>query len=376
MMLPLKDVQTGEFESFNLFNNSIIEELSFKQLSYQRIKKNFKGFNYGEVILDYNRIVPQYPSIYRCYNFKKALRNHFLENERFIVEEKLDGFNVRIAICSNEIVAFTRGGFICPYTSEVLEKYVEIKRFLLNNPDKILCAEVVGENPYNTLSLKMYGLQTKIYIFDIMDMKDLNSKSRKRSYLISTQEKMQYFEDYNFQTVPLIGVLTYNNYNSLIAIIINLNKDKKEGVVVKSLDKRKKYIKYATPYADIEAIADHITKSFECDTAHFRKRLFLVASYLLEFPEYEDEMLNSLSSKLIGSLTTVLKDNQKVEEYELTIRWENWIELEKLLSRTLKITILSEEKLEDGKLRIKFVKYYKKTSEFIKGANSGRLFID
>lgn len=375
-MLPLKEVQSDGFEFYKFFNNSVIEELTFKQFTYQRIKKNFRGFNYGEVILDFEHIIPQYPSIYRCYNFKKALSNHFLETEKFIVEEKLDGFNVRIAINSNKIYAFTRGGFICPYTTEFLENYPEIKHFLLDNPDKVLCAEVIGENPYNTLSIRMYDSKTRIFVFDIMSMKDVTSKSRKRSYLLPTYDKMQLFNTYKIQTVPLIGIFTAKDYESLKSILMNLNSEKKEGIVVKSIENRKKYIKYATPYADIEAIADHLTKSFECDTAHFRKRLFLIASYLLEFPYSKEEMTNSLSSHLLTSMTTVLQENQKIEEYELTISLENWLELEKLLTRTLKITITSEEKVENGKLRIKFEKYYKKTSEFIRGANAGRLFID
>ena len=146
-MLPLKEVQSEDFESFKYFNPNVIEDLFYKNLPYQRIKKNFKGYNYGEVILD-NKIIPQYPSIYRCYNFKKALGNHFLDNENFVVEEKLDGYNVRIARFMDQILAFTRGGFVCPYTTELLENYSEIKQFLNDNPNKIICAEVIGLGPY------------------------------------------------------------------------------------------------------------------------------------------------------------------------------------------------------------------------------------
>ena len=375
-MLPLKEVQTNDFCTLKFFNNNTIEELIFKQLSYQRIKKNFKGFNYGEVIIDFNRIIPQYPSIYRCYNFKKALSNHFLENESFIVEEKLDGYNVRIANYLGKILAFTRGGFVCPYTSELIEDYPSIRRFLLDFPEKIICAEVIGENPYNTLSKRMYGSKSEIFIFDIMDMKDINCKSRKKSYLLPTYEKMNFFQQYHLQTVPIIGKYTVKDYKTLKNIIMKMNVEKKEGIVIKPLESRRKYIKYATPYADIEAITDHMTKSFECDTAHFRKRLFLLASYFLEFSSNNEEIFSFLSTKLKDSLTSVLTDNQKIEVYDLTINQENWLELEKLLSRTLKITILSQKVLNNGKQRIKFEKYYKKTSEFIRGANAGRLFID
>ena len=375
-MLPLKEAQNIDFETFLFSNSSIFEEISFKNLLFQRIKKNFKGFNYGEVVFSYNRIIPQYPSIYRCYNFKKALKNYYQEGESFLIEEKLDGYNVRIANYEGTILAFTRGGFICPYTTELLEEYKSIKKYLLDNPDKIICAEVIGENPYNTLSFRMYGPTPQIFAFDIMNIKDITCKSRKKKFLRPTYEKMQIFENYNLPSVPVLGTFSVSDYKNLQKIIINMNKENKEGIVVKALDHSKKYIKYATPNADIEAIADHITKSFECDTAHFRKRIFLIASYYLEFSEENEDLFEFFKTSIKKSLIDILKENQKIEVYTITISKENWRELEKLLSRTLKITIISEHILENGKSRITFEKYYKNTSEFIRGANAGKLFID
>lgn len=375
MMLTPKEISITGLKSLIDNSKSVIEDLTYKNISYQRIKKNFRGFNYGEIILDY-RIVPQYPPIYRCYNFKKALYNHFHESEKFLVEEKLDGYNVRIIYFADQILCFTRGGFVCPYTSEIIDNYPEIRQFLIDHPDKVVCAEMVGENPYNTLSTRMYGPEPRLFVFDIMNMKDFDCKSRKRKFLISPFDKLVFYQNYEFNSVPILGEFTPKDYKELRNLILKLNEEKKEGIVIKSLDKNKKYIKYATPYADIEAITDHITKSFECDTAHFRKRLFLIASYLLEFSIDQEKTLSFLNNKLFSSLVDILKENKKIEEYNLTISEENWTELEKLLTRTLKINIVSEYILENGKKRIKFEKYYKKTSEFIRGANAGKLFID
>ena len=380
-MLPVKEIQSEFMLDEKTLPYTVVEDLSYHNFLYQRIKKNYNGFNYGEVIIDFNRIIPQYPSIYRCYNLKRALNNNFKPKEQFIVEEKLDGYNIRIANISyknkeGKIVAFTRGGFICPYTTELLENYTEIKKFLLENDDKVLCAEVIGENPYNTLSIRMYGKKPEIFIFDIMNFKNFSCKSRKKIFLLTVSERQALFTKYNLKTAPEYGIFTTRDYYDLKAIIVKFNQDKKEGVVIKPLDRTKKYIKFATPYADIEAITDHISKSFECDTAHFRKRLFLLASYGVEFSYSEEEIFILLSTKLGESLSNVLKANKKIETYELTISEKNWYELEKLLSRTLRITVISKEKIEDNKLRIIFEKYYKKTSEFIKGANAGRLFID
>ena len=45
-------IHSAGFELFKFFDNSIVDELTFKNSSFQRMKKNFKGFNYGEVIFD------------------------------------------------------------------------------------------------------------------------------------------------------------------------------------------------------------------------------------------------------------------------------------------------------------------------------------
>ena len=124
-MLASNNVQNVELDFIVEKFKPIIEELVYKNICYKRIKKNFRGFNYGEIIID-EHIVPLYPPIYRCYNFKKALRNQFQESEKFLVEEKMDGYNVRIINYAEEILCFTRGGFVWPYTTEKLENYPEI----------------------------------------------------------------------------------------------------------------------------------------------------------------------------------------------------------------------------------------------------------
>jgi putative ATP-dependent DNA ligase len=68
----------------------------------------------------------------------------------FWVEEKVDGYNVRIFAHENEVLAVTRRGYICPFTTDRIKDFININLFTVY-PNLIVCAEVAGpENPYNT----------------------------------------------------------------------------------------------------------------------------------------------------------------------------------------------------------------------------------
>ena len=49
-----------------------------------------------------------------------AIKRHF--SDIVAVEEKMNGHNVRVLSIDGEIVALTRGGFICPYSTEVAQR--------------------------------------------------------------------------------------------------------------------------------------------------------------------------------------------------------------------------------------------------------------
>ena len=63
-----------------------------------------------------------------------SLKIHF--NNEVAVEEKMNGYNVRIAQINDEIIAFTRGGYVCPYTTKKASEIMNMIDFFVIIPIK------------------------------------------------------------------------------------------------------------------------------------------------------------------------------------------------------------------------------------------------
>ncbi|HID41351.1 MAG TPA: RNA ligase, partial [Pyrodictium sp.] len=95
----------------------------FRGILYASLRREIAGYPEGTVIVfgrGWWRLIPGYPSIQRMVLPSVALPRHFVD--KIVVEEKLNGYNVRVALIDDRIIAVTRGGFICPYTTSRLER--------------------------------------------------------------------------------------------------------------------------------------------------------------------------------------------------------------------------------------------------------------
>ena len=92
-------------------------EESFDGTAYVRFADDYHGVPRGVVVMQ-GRVIPSYPPIGRIFALENGLRRHFAG--RFHAEEKLDGYNVRIACVGGRLLPFTRGGFVCPFTADRL----------------------------------------------------------------------------------------------------------------------------------------------------------------------------------------------------------------------------------------------------------------
>lgn len=97
-----------------------------------------------------------------------TIKKHFIGLEKVAVEEKMNGYNVRIAIAKEEILAITRSGYICPYTTQKGKRETEPEIFD-DFPELVLYGEMIGpDNPY--VSKDIYGIESvEFYIFDIRE---------------------------------------------------------------------------------------------------------------------------------------------------------------------------------------------------------------
>jgi hypothetical protein len=159
-----------------------------------RFDKAVSGIEAGTVVFDDNEIVYGYPKIRRAMMLSPAIRRHF--SDGVLVEEKMNGHNVRVVRVGGSVIALTRGGFICPYSTEVAKDQIPPEVFG-DHPDLVLCGEMVGpKNPY--VPKEVYTAESMdFYLFDV-------SRKGKRD-MEGSQKTHAIAEEYGIRSVRLFG---------------------------------------------------------------------------------------------------------------------------------------------------------------------------
>lgn len=201
-----------------------------------RFDKAVSGIEAGTVIFDENDIVYGYPKIRRAMMLAPAIKRHF--SDGVLIEEKMNGHNVRVASVKGKTIALTRGGFICPYSTEVANDQIPPELFK-DNPDIVLCGEMVGpKNPY--VPKEVYPAESMdFYLFDV---------SRKGKRDIEGSSKTHALADeYEMRSVHLFGEFGLDEAAEEIKEIIkDLGRRGREGVVIKDPANLKSPIKYTS----------------------------------------------------------------------------------------------------------------------------------
>ncbi len=227
--LPVKKV-------YWLMKRDVIQRIEYGQPYYRFRHKHGKILKGTVVFPEEREIVQGFPKIRRLYTLKEGLRKYFPDG--FYAEEKLDGYNVRTVLVGGEQYSLTRGGIICPYTTERIKRQEkQVTEFLEENPEKVLCGEVIGlENPYQEKSYpeaKEFGY----YIFDVRD--------KKTNKPLPVEERRTVLEEHGVKQVPLLGLFKPSDWKKLLTEVRKLGDQGREGVVLKSPDSRT-IIKYTS----------------------------------------------------------------------------------------------------------------------------------
>ncbi len=224
-----------------LINRRTIRYMEYHNIDYLVFRREWRRFREGTTILVSNdniRVVHGYPSIQRIL-LLKAIPRHFIDT--VVVEEKLDGYNVRVVLFADQILAITRGGYICPYTTaRIRSLYEEFLRKLFRKygEDLVVCGEVIGtENPY----VQHYYPEAPTFdyfVFDIMRDK----------YFLPVEERNEIIDDVGLKRVRRLGIVDKNDLETIKNIIHKLEREEREGIVIKDPKHRVKALKYTTSY--------------------------------------------------------------------------------------------------------------------------------
>lgn len=368
-----------EYPSFleKYFPKETIEKIREKALSlykrnglaFIRLTQDYKKILRGTVFWE-GGIVYGYPKILRIVHLERGINRYFKDG--FYVEEKVDGYNVRVAVIDGKPLAFTRGGFVCPFTTDRLADFFDLDFFNVH-PEYVLCGEVVGpENPYNTEIIPYVKEDVKFFAFDILDKKGMS---------IAVEEKYNIFNRENILTVRHWGPFTNNDIGKVKDLILELDRDGREGIVLKP-SKEGKTLKYVTPSSCLRDIAATATLMAELPAGFYIQRIFRALFFSHEFGiPLSDEYLHEAGRLLYRPNQKLIRDideGDSIKEF-FQIRVKNRDTVEGLLSHLrmagVRVQSVSIEKI-NGYYRARFYRVFHKGTKDLRRKLKGFGFFD
>jgi putative ATP-dependent DNA ligase len=238
---------------------------------YRRVMRSFRSLPSGTALLG-DTLVFGYPKIGRLSRLDTGLRAQF--SHAFWVEEKVDGYNVRIFQQGGEVLAITRRGYVCPFTTDRLGDFIDA-RFFAAHPELVLCAEVAGpENPYNRDSPPYINEDIALFAFDLM--------RKNRPGFLPHDEKERLLREYGVPEVCQYGRFELAELPRLAQLACELDRTGREGIVHKedsAEDRRAKYVTGRINLADLRVGSAAIK---QLPAEYFTQRILRLGLFLEE----------------------------------------------------------------------------------------------
>ncbi len=293
-------------------------------ISYVVLRKPLREYREGTTIFPENGvIVPGYPSIQRL-ALLEGVRLHMVDD--IVVEEKLNGYNVRVVLLGNELLAITRGGFVCPYTTARVKKLYgeKIREALREYEGVVLAGEVIGtENPYVVYDYpEAHGFD--YFIFDVM----------RNGALAPLSLRDEIVEKYGLRLVPVLARLDKNELGRLREIVDDLDRRGREGIVIKDPMHRVPPLKYTTIYINIKDIEEGMKYPFDEGRSYLFSRIVRLICQAYEFGLSNKE-LDNMALRLGRAILRPAVESLKERS------------MGRLIAATYKLVFPSEDDLRD-----------------------------
>lgn len=370
----LLDLGVGEERLKALEAKGALVEDEFEGLRFLRFRDSAGKLRRGTVVFDRREVLLGFPHIKRAVHLENGVKRLF-GRKPFYVEEKVDGYNVRVALIRDRLLAFTRGGFVCPFTTERIEDFIN-PDFFKDYPNLVLAGEMAGpESPYIVEGPPYVKEDIQFFLFDIQEK--LTGRS------LPVEERYKLAEEYGIPQVERFGLYDSSKIAELRELIERLSEERREGIVMKSPDTRR-VLKYVTPYSNLNdiKIGSHIF--LDLPHGYFMGRIKRLAFHLAEnrvkgeeFEEYAKALGRVLLQPFVESIWAV-SEGEEVEE-TFTVRVKRIETAHRMVTHFerlgLKIHIEDIEPL-DGMWRITFKRVYPDATHEMFELWNGKAFVD
>lgn len=346
----------------------IIKFFDFKGTPALQFKKDVGKVESGTIIYFKEKIevIRGFPKTRRTLMLSPTIKNHF--KNRVVVEEKMNGYNVRIASIRDEIVALTRGGYICPYTTKKAVEIMDLSNFFNDNPDLVICGEMVGtDNPY----VSHHYLEIGSLGFRVFDLRKKISNEP-----LPLKEKYELLQKYNLPSVIVLGTFSVKDAPEYIKEIVKkIGEENREGIVIKDPQMEIGPLKYTSSQAHDDEIKYAFTYPFDFGRDFFFSRVIREGFQAFEMDESEEELQErakrlgeSILYPMIDTIKNVSSGNIAGEDMVIDV--ENREEAEKFLRHLHDLgvyAILIEFKDNKAVIRRIYQSTTDKINNFLKG---------
>ncbi len=345
----------------------------FLGYEYLRFSDDFENIPRGTALFPDGEVFG-YPHIGRIFMLERGISDQF--KAPFWVEEKVDGFNVRVFRSGEGVIALSRGGYICPFSTDRLKDFIDLT-FFEENPDFVLCCEVAGpENPYIEESPPYISSDISFFVFDIM---------RKGSgEFLSHREKTQLIERYSLPAVEVFGLFENKDVQTLKDLMLKLDREGREGIVLKEDLPEGKRAKYITESANLSDIKITASNMLQLPAEYYTNRIMRIVLFMEEegierTRHLYEELGRAFIDGLFSAIEQFKKEGKVSREFRCRFRSREMalaqIELLKRTSRHIQV-IHKDLYEEDGYYVLVFEKVFLNMTGLLGHLLSGGLVFD
>ncbi len=247
------------------------------------LSKKFGKYEEGTLAAQINSepvIVRGFPKIRRALTLHPTIKKRF--KGEVVVEEKMNGYNVRIVKFGHNLYAVTRRGLVCPYSTEKAREKIN-PEFFKDNPQLMLCSEGVGEESPFVPKEVYSNKELEFYVFDI--------RNRRTNTALPITKKEELAEEYDLNLATFLGrVETSKAHQEVRDILLDLGKEGREGVVIKDPEMKRAPLKYTSSQSTCADLKYAFRYFNEYGKDYMFSRIIREAFQSFEFEESEEEL--------------------------------------------------------------------------------------
>jgi putative ATP-dependent DNA ligase len=374
--LNLTPPAAKRLEERNILRSAFIKHPFFPDIvEALKLEKKFGEFEEGTLIVKTNHgleIVRGYPKIRRALTLYPTLKRHFKGD--VVIEEKMNGYNVRIVLFGNNLYAITRRGFICPYTTEKARELIN-ESFFSDNPSLMLCCEAVGmESPY--VMKDVYDVKgLDFFVFDVRD--------RRTNIPLPVEKKIKLSEEYDFKIAPVLKKCSVEKAHiECRNVIEELGEGGREGVVIKDPEMVTSPVKYTASQSNTSDLSYAFRYFNDYGKDFMLSRIVREAFQSFEFGESVEELEKrcerlgrAILKSMVESIENVANGRKVTEKHRLRFRSEGVMYLFMQQIRKMGVEVIFHEpKFEKGYHVLEFERVLVSTTDKIRHHLEGNLW--